>query len=70
MALGTPNKHHSQEAVMIGYEGLVWVNDDKGRELVCTLDSVRPGVRRFDDLNEGERRSCRDVSEIVGTERW
>ena len=55
---------------MIGYEGLVWVNDDKGRELVCTLDSVRPGVRRFDDLNEGERRSCRDVNEIVGTERW
>ena len=55
---------------MIGYEGLVWVNDDMGRELVCTLDSVRPGVRRFDDLNEGERRSCRDVSEIIGTERW
>ena len=70
MALGTPNTHHPQEAVMIGYEGLVWVNDDKGRELVCTLESVRGGVRSVDDLSVSERRSCRDVSEIIGTERW
>ncbi len=55
---------------MIGYEGLVWVNDDKGRELVCTLESVRGGVRSVDDLTVSERRSCRDVSEIIGTERW
>lgn len=32
---------------MIGYEGLVWVNDDKGRELVCTLESVRGGCTQI-----------------------
>ena len=55
---------------MIGYEGLVWVNDKEGREFVCTLDSNRKNPRTFEDLSEHERSSCCNVNEIVGTERW
>jgi hypothetical protein len=55
---------------MIGYEGLVWVNDKDGKEFVCSLDSNRKSPKQLDELSEHERSSCRDVNEIVGTERW
>lgn len=54
----------------VGYESLVWVRDDNGREFSCSLEHNRSGVRRLDDLSDHERRSCMDVSVIVGTERW
>ena len=54
----------------VGYESLVWVRDDAGRELSCSLDDARSGVRSIHDLSEHERSSCLDVSGIVGTERW
>lgn len=56
---------------MYGYESLVWVNDKDGKEFVCSLDSGHQDTpRRFDDLSEHERMSCRNVNEIIGTERW
>ena len=55
---------------MYGYEGLVWVNDKDGKVFVCSLDSNWEAPKRFDDLSEHERRSCRDVNQIIGTERW
>jgi hypothetical protein len=55
---------------MNGYEGLVWVNDNDGKEFVCSLDNNRKSPTKFDDLSEHERGSCRNVNEIVGTERW
>ena len=54
----------------VGYESMVWVRDDDGREFSCTLDSSRGGIRSLSDLSEHERSSCMDVSLIVGTERW
>ena len=54
----------------VGYESLVWVRDEAGRELSCSLDSARSGVHSIHDLSEHERASCLDVSGIVGTERW
>ena len=54
----------------VGYESMVWVRDDNGREFSCTLDRARGGVRSLGDLSEHERSSCMDVSLIVGTERW
>ncbi len=54
----------------VGYESLVWVRDDNGKEFSCTLDASRNGVRSIHDLNEHERASCMDVNLIVGTERW
>jgi len=53
-----------------GYESMVWVRDNKGSEFSCTLDSPRGGVHRMDDLSDHERSSCRNVNDIVGTERW
>ena len=54
----------------VGHESMVWVRDDNGRELSCTLDNSRGGVRSLGDLSEHERASCMDVSLIIGTERW
>jgi hypothetical protein len=54
----------------VGYESMVWVQDDNGREFSCTLDHSRSNVRSFNDLSEHERTSCMNVNQIVGTERW
>jgi hypothetical protein len=53
-----------------GYEAMVWVNDDKGREFSCTLDTHREGVNQLNQLTEHEKQSCMDVSLLIGTERW
>jgi len=52
-----------------GYESLVWVNDQNGKQFVCTID---PGnaKKSYEDLSEEEKRRCTDVNQIVGTERW
>lgn len=49
-----------------GYESLVWISDNDGREYVCDLDDVRKGH----ELNEEEKAKCMDVSLLIGTERW
>jgi hypothetical protein len=54
----------------VGYESLVWVRDHSGREMSCSLDAARGGVRNIDDLTDHERSSCMDVNLIVGDERW
>lgn len=54
----------------VGYESLVWVRDNSGREFSCSLDNSRSGVRSIGDLTDHERASCMDVNQIVGTERW
>ncbi len=54
----------------VGYESLVWVQDDTGTEFSCTLDTARNGVRSIHELNEHERASCMNVNAIVGDERW
>lgn len=54
----------------VGYESLVWVRDNSGKEFSCSLDAVRDGVRSIDDLSDHERSSCMDVNLIIGTERW
>ena len=54
----------------VGYESLVWVRDNNGKEFSCSLDNGRSGVHNISDLTDHERASCMDVSQIVGTERW
>ena len=54
----------------VGYESLVWVRDNEGKEFSCTLDHQRKGVSDFDDLTDHEKESCMNVSQIIGTERW
>lgn len=49
-----------------GYESLVWIQDDDGREYVCSLNDVGNEKRFSDDLRD----KCMDVSMIIGTERW
>ncbi len=59
----------SEYSSMRGYGNLVWVNDKDGKEFVCTLDS-NESKKKYEELTEHERKSCTNVNEIVGTERW
>ena len=52
-----------------GYESLTWLNDQDGREYVCSIEN-NAGKTSFELLTEEEQKSCRNVNEIVGTERW
>jgi len=49
---------------------MVWVNDNEGHEFVCTLDRDFDKNKRYNDLTDDERKTCRDVNEFIGTERW
>ncbi|MBU0943960.1 MAG: hypothetical protein KJ804_17495 [Proteobacteria bacterium] len=58
------------EVIMSGYDNLIWVFDKEGKEYVCELDSMRKNFKDGDELSSEERKHCRNVNEIVGTERW
>ena len=49
-----------------GYESMVWVRDNDGREFVCYLEDINNNH----ELNDEERKNCMDVSLLIGTERW
>lgn len=49
-----------------GYESMVWIRDNDGREFVCYLDDVQNNS----ELTDEERQNCMDVSLLIGTERW
>jgi len=51
-----------------GYEALSWVNDKDGKEYVCSFKSG--DKKSFEQLTEEEKKTCADVNQIVGTERW
>jgi hypothetical protein len=53
-----------------GYDAMVWVRDAAGHELSCSLQQLRQGVEHIEDLTPEERRSCIDVNQLIGTERW
>lgn len=65
--------------VMKGFERLVRVINkerkafvcavdcEAGSELTCTWDNEREAPRKFEDLLEHERNSCRAVDEAIGT---
>lgn len=52
------------------YGSLGWVNDKDGHEYVCTINSDHDNDTKFEDLTEEEKKTCQDVNQIVGTERW
>jgi hypothetical protein len=52
------------------YGSLVWVNDAKGKEYVCTVNKEHLNEKKFENLSSSERKSCANVNQIVGTERW
>jgi len=59
------------------YKGLVWVNDEEGRDFVCALDGDCDDTLRRDkeiprklgELSECEQVSCRVVNKF-GIEWW
>ena len=52
-----------------GYESLTWINDNDGKEYVCSIDNL--GDRKsFEQLSDEEKLRCSDVNQIIGTERW
>ena len=52
------------------YGSLAWVNDKEGHEYVCHVEPEHSKERKFENLNRDEQKSCQDVNQIVGTERW
>jgi len=52
------------------YGSMAWVNDDKGKEYVCTVDVEQSKEKKYENLSKEERVTCQDVNQIVGTERW
>jgi hypothetical protein len=47
------------------YSSMVWVDDSEGREFVCTADFEHMDEKEYERLNEKERASCSNVSQIV-----
>jgi hypothetical protein len=52
------------------YGSMAWVNDKSGKEYVCTVNREHANEKDYEKLSPQERKTCRDVNEIVGTERW
>lgn len=52
-----------------GYESLTWLNDKNGSEYVCSIES-NGAKKSYELLTEEEKKTCTNVNEIVGTERW
>lgn len=55
---------------MNGYESLVWIKNENGREFYYKADAVREDFIDGQPLNKKEQAACTDVSLIIGTERW
>ena len=67
---------------MSGYGCTVWVNDNEGKEFICTLDSMctldecnefigtldsdRKIPKKLEELTEHERSSCRSSVAVFG----
>lgn len=58
------------ETVKGGFGNLVWVRDKDGKQYACSVDALKGNIKTKDELTEEEKKSCTDVSTIVGTERW
>ena len=52
------------------YGSMVWVNDNAGKEYVCTVDVKHSNEKKYEKLTKEERGTCQDVNQIIGTERW
>lgn len=52
------------------YGSMAWVNDQEGHEFVCTVEVNHANEKQYENLSEDEKKTCRNVNEIVGTERW
>ncbi len=52
------------------YGSMAWVNDKEGHELVCNVEPDHAKEKKFENLSKEEQKTCRDVNQIVGTERW
>ncbi len=53
-----------------GYESMVWIRGKDGKEYACTAAALKGNLKTKDELTEEEMKSCMDVSQLVGTERW
>ena len=53
-----------------GYESLVWVRDKDGKEYACSAAALKGNIKTKEELTDEEKKSCMDVSQLVGTERW
>ncbi|MFH1217243.1 MAG: hypothetical protein V1706_12145 [Pseudomonadota bacterium] len=53
-----------------GFGNLVWIRDKDGKEYACSAEAIKGNIKTKEELTDGERKECMDVSTIVGTERW
>jgi hypothetical protein len=53
-----------------GFGDLVWVRDKDGKQYACSVKALKGNIKTKEELSDEEKKSCTDVSTIVGTERW
>ena len=53
-----------------GYESLVWIRDENGKEFYCPAEAVREDFTDGAELNNREQAAYTDVNHIIGMERW
>lgn len=53
-----------------GFGDLVWIRDKDGKEYACSVEAIKGNIKTKEELTDEEKKSCMDVSTIVGTERW
>ena len=52
-----------------GYESIVWLNDEEGREYACYLEDVKD-LENGVNISEDIKKRCLNVNDLIGTERW
>ena len=52
------------------FGSLVWVNDRQGHEYVCIAGDRLDSNGEFEALSEGERATCINTNDFIGTDRW
>jgi hypothetical protein len=65
-----PSYIYEVEKMKGDYGSMAWVNDEKGKEYVCTVDVKHTNEKKYENLSKEERKTCQDVNQFVGTERW
>ena len=51
-----------------GYESMIWLNDEEGREYACYIEDVKD-LQKGHNISEDLKKRCLNVNELIGAER-
>ena len=53
----------------LGYEEMVWIKDNEGREYACQFSDIKV-IKRKEEISEEEASRCVDVGEVINKDNW